>query len=126
MEDHKLTKLSAHPPSPSQLIFDSRAGGSRGTTPNPVKQLRAVCVDPMASTCTTSLCLTPDSKRVSLGLSLTTPQLSKCSADLLKVAVVPIVDPDVPVKDDSVTSYLRDILVLSLSIRTPNHLKSRQ
>ena len=71
------------------------------------------------------LYLAPNSERVSLRLNLLAPQLPKCSADLLEVAVVLAVEPDVPVENCPVPSYLEDILVLPLGVRTPDHLKSR-
>ena len=125
MEDHELTELTVHPSSPGQLILGSRVSRSSETALNPIQQLWTVSVNPVMSTCTSSPCLVPNSEWVSLGLTLTTPQLPKFLADLLEVAVVLVVDPDIPIKDDSVPSYLGDILVLSLSVRMPNHLKSR-
>ena len=59
-------------------------------------------------------------------LNLPTPQLPKCLADLLEVAVVPVVEPDVPVENCLVPSLLRDILMLPLSVRMLDHLKSIQ
>ena len=125
MEDHELAELVVHPPSPSQLVLSSRISRSSGAASNPVQQLWTVSVNPVASTSTSSPYLTPNSEWMSPGLSLTMPQLPECLANLLEVAVVPVVEPDVLVKDNSVSSYHGDILVLSICVRTPNHLKSR-
>ena len=124
MEDHELTKPVIHPPGPSQLVLSGRVNRSGGATSNPVQQLWTVGVNPVASTSTSPSYLMPNSERVSLRLNLPAPQLPKCPADLLEVAVVPAVEPDVPVKNCPVPSYLKDILVLLLGVRTLGHLKS--
>ena len=126
MENHELTKPVIHPLGPSQLVLSGRVNRSGGTASNPIQQLWTVGVNPVASTSTYLPYFVPNSERVSLRLNLPAPQLPKCSADLLEMAMVPVVEPDVSVKNCPVPSYLRDILVLPLGVRTPGHLKSMQ
>ena len=126
MEDHELAKPIIHPPGPSQLVLSGHVNRSGGAASNLVQQLWIVGVNPVASTSTSPSYLTPNSERVGLRLNLSALQLPKCSVDLLEMALVPTVEPDVSVKNCPVPSYLKDILVLPLGVRMPGHLKSIQ
>ena len=90
---------------------------------SPVQQLRVVDVDPVMSTAASTPSLSPNLVRRRERLNLPTPQLSKHLADLLEVAMVLAVDPNVPGKNDLITGNLWDILVFPLSIGAPDHLK---
>ena len=126
MEDHEPTELVVHPPGPSQHVLSRRINKSGGATSNTVQQLWTVGVNLVASMSTSSLYLAPNLEWVSSRLRLTTPQLPECPADLLEVAVIPTVEPDVLVENSLVPSYLGDICMLPLGVRTPDHLKSKQ
>ena len=90
---------------------------------SPVQQLRSVDVDPVTSAAAPALSLPPNLVRRRERLNLPTPQLSKCPADLLEVAVVPTMDPNVPSKNDPIMCNLWDIFVFPLNIGALDHLK---